>query len=127
MAAYKAIAPLLLLGVLAACGHQPKPEAPQLHEFEGVPMTVRLQRRPDDSISVQVRETSVRSGTDEIEDLHLYGRAAASRLANVCGNLLTPQLVSESSKQGQAGRDYLFKCAPARLDRNRPQDLRPQQ
>ena len=113
----------LALGLLGGCAHKASVDAPQLSEFEGVPMTVRLEQKSDATLSVQVRETSSRPGTEMLDDLRLYGRAATSLVANACGSVLSPQLVSETSKQGMAGRDYVFKCAPGRIDRSRPQEL----
>ena len=113
----------LALGLLAGCANKNTSEAAtQLSEYEGVPMTVRLERTSDTAITVQVRETSSRTGTELLD-----GRAAASLMGSACGPVLSPQLVSETSKQGVAGRDYVFKCAPGRIDRSRPQELIHQQ
>ena len=118
----------LALGLLAGCANKNTSEpATQLSEYEGVPMTVRLERTSDTAITVQVRETSSRTGTELLDDLRLYGRAAASLMGSACGPVLSPQLVSETSKQGVVGRDYVFKCAPGRIDRSRPQELIHQQ
>ena len=117
----------LVLGLLGGCANKNTSEATQLSEYEGVPMTVRLERTSDTTITVQVRETSSRTGTELLDDLRLYGRAAASLMGSACGPMLSPQLVSETSKQGVAGRDYVFKCAPGRIDRSRPQELIHQQ
>ena len=117
----------LVLGLLGGCANKSTSEATQLSEYEGVPMTVRLERTSDTTITVQVRETSSRTGTERLDDLRLYGRAAAGQMGSVCGPVLSPQLVSETSKQGVAGRDYVFKCAPGRIDRSRPQELIHQQ
>ena len=117
----------LALGLLGACANNNSVDAPQLSEYEGVPMTVRLERTSDTTITVLVRETSSRTGTELLDDLRLYGRAAASLMTSACGPVLSPQLVSETSKQGVAGRDYVFKCAPGRIDRSRPQELIHQQ
>ena len=117
----------LALGLLSGCANKNSADAPQLSEYEGVPMTVRLERTSDTTITVQVRETSSRTGTELLDDLRLYGRAATSLMASACGPVLSPLLVSETSKQGVAGRDYVFKCAPGRIDRSRPQELIHQQ
>ena len=113
----------LTLALLGGCANQKTNEATPLAEYEGVPMTVRLERLSDATITVQVRETSSRTGTEQLDDLRLYGRAAASLVGAACGPVLSPLLVSETSKQGVAGRDYVFKCAPGRIDRSRPREL----
>ncbi len=86
-------------------------------------MAVHVEVMPDTTFLVTLRETSIRAGADPMDNMRLYQRAVAKVVADRCGPVQVPELVSETSKQGVAGRDYVFKCGLARLDRSQPQTL----
>lgn len=116
-------AAFLVVLALGACAAKPPTTAVSATEFEGVPMAVNVEDKPDATFVVTVRETSTRAGTDPIDDIRLYQRVANKVVADRCGPVQTAELVSESSKQGLAGRDFVFKCGLARIDRSQPQTL----
>lgn len=125
--ASRAAAALWVVLALGACAAKAPTTAVSATDFEGVPMAVNLEEKPDATLAVTVRETSTRSGTDPIDDIRLYQRVAAKVVVDRCGAVQVPELVSESSKQGVAGRDFVFKCGLARIDRSQPQTLMQQQ
>ena len=116
-------AAFVVLLILSACATKPPNTAISATEFEGVPMAVNLEDKPDATFWVTVRETSTRAGTDPIDDIRFYQRVANKVVADRCSAVQTPELVSESSKQGVVGRDFVFKCGLARIDRSQPQTL----
>ena len=113
----------LVLVFLGACAAKAPVGAVSATEFEGVPMAVSMEEKQDATFAITVRETSTRASTNPLDDMRLYQRAVGKMAVERCGAVLAPELVSESSKQGVAGRDYVFKCAPGRLDRTQPQTL----
>ena len=113
--------------MLGACAAKAPTTAVSATEIEGVPMAVNVEEKPDATFAVTVRETSTRPATDPIDGIRLYQRVAAKVVLDRCGIVQVPELVSESSRQGVAGRDFVFKCGLARMDRSQPQTLMQQQ
>lgn len=113
----------MVLVFLSACAAKAPTGAVSATEFEGVPMAVSMEEKPDATFAITVRETTTRSGTNPLDDIRLYQRVASRLAVERCGAVLAPELQSETSKQGVVGRDYVFKCAPGRLDRSQPQTL----